>query len=69
MKHHPKWKETHIGGTHFPLPWLREEGVEHTLSDQVPIIFSELCFWFQFCGLNWVEFGAAKTQVEMDIVW
>ena len=26
MENHPKWKETNIGGTHFPLPWLREEG-------------------------------------------
>ena len=25
-EHHPKWKETNIGRTHFPLPWLWEEG-------------------------------------------
>ena len=23
----PKWKETNIGVTHFPLPWLWEEGI------------------------------------------
>ena len=26
VDHHPKWKETNIGGTHFPLLWLWEEG-------------------------------------------
>ena len=25
----PKWKETNIRGTHFPLPWLWEEGYPH----------------------------------------
>ena len=25
VEHHPKWKETNIGGTHFLLPWLWEE--------------------------------------------
>ncbi len=26
VENHPKRKETDIGGTHFPLPWLWEEG-------------------------------------------
>ena len=26
VENHPKWKETNIGGTPFPLPWLWEEG-------------------------------------------
>ena len=26
VESYPKWKETNIGGTHFPLPWLWEEG-------------------------------------------
>ena len=26
VENHPKWKATNIGGTHFPLPWLWEEG-------------------------------------------
>ena len=26
VKNYPKWKETNIGGTHFQLPWLWEEG-------------------------------------------
>ncbi len=26
VENYPKWKETNIGGTHFPLPWLWEEG-------------------------------------------
>ena len=25
VKNYPKWKETNIEGTHFPLPWLSEE--------------------------------------------
>ena len=26
VENYPKWKETNIGGIHFPLPWLWEEG-------------------------------------------
>ncbi len=26
VENHPKWKETNIVRTHFPLPWLWEEG-------------------------------------------
>ena len=28
VENYPKWKETNIGGTHSPLPWLWEEGYD-----------------------------------------
>ena len=30
VENYPEWKETNIGGTHFPLPWLSEEGYIQT---------------------------------------
>ena len=52
MENHPKWKETNIGGTHFPLPWLREEGYPTaTLKGMISISF-----------LHFLSGQSSKTQ-------
>ena len=49
VENYPKWKETSIGRTHFPLPWFWEEGYFKNLGFKKKI---GPCFLFLVCCFN-----------------
>ena len=51
VENHPNWKETKIGGTHFPLSWLWEKGtVSISILKFVTLDFSHLTMAFNLLG-------------------
>ena len=63
VEYHPRWKETHIGGSHFPLPWLMGGRVGcfwKNLSCPIHLSNPRTCWWpstlwgLSTCWFSWV---------------
>ena len=67
VANYPKWNETHVGGTHFPLPWCGRKSTANSINDEGQCIERCSCMSHPLYQLYWRVFPVTQVKPVMGI--